>query len=428
MICLNFGLRPLSEGNGFWRKWNTFEISQMMRLFSWILVFQVLSALGTQLHFLALGFLTQDITQSSVALGWVLAIPALAALLAPFIPWTTEGKLSRLSALDFVAAVGVFGIAASISYPAALVGSVVIGFSQAFYRPGLFHFISKVLPEKEISRANGLLFSTEQVAVLFAHAVSGSLLSALGPRPLFLLDGASYLICALGLLFLGLRLKPRSETSQAGQGPTTPPSAKTKTSPGWKALTRSPVWAGLFALCILVNLSFSPLPAILFLQWKQPEGMGWLLAALGLGNLVGNGIRPGQAFSQGPWGVLFLTLAGSLPFFGLALGQASFALQAPLLFLLGVFVGVFGNTMMGLLQKASSDSESLISVFMNISRAIQPVAILGVTWLGSQPLFETDTRKLFFIPATTCLIGASLILAWLSQKQRTETPTFEPRL
>lgn len=402
-----------------------------MRPFTWILAFQILSALGTQLHFLALGFLTKDLTGSSVALGWVLSIPALTALAAPFLPWTTQGKLSRLSALDFIAAAGVFGIATFINFQAALLGSIVIGLSQAFYRPGLFQFVSKTMPEQELARANGLLFSTEQISVLFAHAASGVLLSLLGPRSLFLIDGATYLVCAIGLLFLGLRLKPRTDASHAAPEAAASavpagPSLDERSS-GWKVLTASPIWIGLFVVCILINLSFSPLPAILFLQWKQPEAMGWLLAALGLGNLVGNGIRPGQVFSQGPWGVLFLTLAGSLPFFGLGLGQTSFALQAPLLFLLGVFVGVFGNTMMGLLQKASSDSESLISVFMNISRAIQPVAILGVTWLGSQPLFEADARKLFFLPAAACLIGGSLILFWFSQTQRAETPTFEPR-
>jgi hypothetical protein len=248
---------------------------------------------------------------------------------------------------------------------------------------------------------------------------------------LFLIDGATYLVCALGLLILARNGKEHTDASRA-EPETTASAASAGPSPaerssGWKVLTASPVWTGLFVVCILINLSFSPLPAILFLQWKQPEAMGWLLVALGLGNLVGNGIRPGQAFSQGPWGVLFLVLAGSLPFFGLALGPVSFPLQAPLLFLLGALVGVFGNTLMGLLQKSGSDSESLISIFMNISRAIQPAAILGMSWLGSHAVFESDARKLFFLPAAACLLGGILILFWFSQTQRAETPTFEPR-
>lgn len=402
-----------------------------MRPFTWILAFQILSALGTQLHFLALGFLTKDLTGSSVALGWVLSIPALTALVAPFLPWTTQGKLSRLGALDLIAATAVFGIAAFISFQAALLGSIVIGFSQAFYRPGLFQFVSKTIPEQELARANGLLFSTEQISVLFAHAASGVLLSRLGPRPLFLIDGATYLVCALGLFLLARTGKERTDASNAAPEAAASavpagPSLDERSS-GWKLLTASPLWIGLFVICILINLSFSPLPAILFLQWKQPEAMGWLLVALGLGNLAGNGIRPGQAFRQGPWGVLFLVLAGSLPFFGLALGPVSFALQAPLLFLLGALVGVFGNTLMGLLQRSSSHSESLISIFMNISRAIQPAAILGMSWLGSQGTFQSDPRKLFFLPAAACLLGGSLILFWFSQTLRAETPTFEPR-
>lgn len=408
------------------------RLLQKMRPFTWILAFQILSSIGTQLHFLALGFLTKDLTGSSVALGWVLSIPALTALAAPFLPWTTQGKRSRLSALDFIAAAGVFGIATFINFQAALLGSIVIGLSQAFYRPGLFQFVSKTLPEKELARANGLLFSTEQISVLFAHAASGVLLSQLGPRTLFLIDGATYLVCALGLLILARNGKEHTDASRAAPE-TTASAASAGPSPaerssGWKLLTASPVWTGLFVVCILINLSFSPLPAILFLQWKQPEALGWLFAALGLGNLVGNGIRPGQAFSQGPWGVLFLVLAGSLPFFGLALGPVSFPLQAPLLFLLGALVGVFGNSLMGLLQKSGSDSESLISIFMNISRAIQPAAILGMSWLGSHAVFESDARKLFFLPAAACLLGGSLILFWFSQTLRTETPTFETRL
>jgi MFS family permease len=167
-----------------------------------------------------------------------------------------------------------------------IVLSVFQGFINAFDMPTRQAFVVEIVEKKEnLSNAIALNSSAFSGARLIGPAIAGFVIAAVGTGACFLIDGISYIAVIAGLL--AMRLPARSVKLNVNQEPI------------WHKLTEGFAYAFGFApirsLLLLIGLvSFMGMPytvlAPIFaseILHGGPETLGFLMAASGLGALLG---------------------------------------------------------------------------------------------------------------------------------------------
>ena len=163
------------------------------------------SSLGTLLATVALVVDVKDRTDSG---SWVSALmiveflPAVAVglFLGPLLDRISRRGLMIVS--DLVRA-GVFctlPFANTAGQIVALAG--IAGLATGFFRPAVYAGLPNLVDERELTRANSLIQTSENVSWTVAPIIGGALVAASGPELAYWLNGASFLVSALLLLRL----------------------------------------------------------------------------------------------------------------------------------------------------------------------------------------------------------------------------------
>jgi MFS family permease len=157
------------------------------------------SGLGTWLAFVAL---TIDVFDRTDSATWVSAL-----LIADFLPAIVIGIAAssvvdrmprrRLMIVSDLVRVGVFLVLPFADNAATIVAlAAVAGFATGFFRPAVYAGLPNLVPEQDLTRANSVIQTLENVTVAVGPIAGGLLVSVTGPDAAYVINAATFLVSA----------------------------------------------------------------------------------------------------------------------------------------------------------------------------------------------------------------------------------------
>lgn len=313
---------------------------------------EAISVLGTQIHMVALPWLTLLLTGSGLALGTVLmagAIPRAVFMLAGgaltdrFSPRVLMLASNLARAVLVAITTGLVATQAIQLWHLYLL-SFLYGIADAFFYPAFAAIVPAVLEEERLVSGNALLHGTTQLAGLLGPAAGGVLVSAVSIASAFGIDAVSFVFATLMLFLMraGRAAHPGDAYTMAEEGKGLLHSIKEGIAYAWK----DSVLRSLLLIIALINLGFlGPFVVGTPMMARQlPEdevlrqALAWLTGHSGkLGAIDPRAASLGIMFSAFGAGALLGTIiAGTLrriPHRGMVVlgGTALFSLGAGLL-------------------------------------------------------------------------------------------------
>jgi predicted MFS family arabinose efflux permease len=303
---------------------------------------QLLSLCGTWMQSTAQGWLVLELTDSSLLLGVVTAagsLPSLVLTLWAGVVADRGDKRRIILIADVVMMLQSFALAALtytgyITFPTLLLLVLVLGAANAFEVPTRQSFFVDLVGKEDLPNAIALNSAAFNATRIVGPALAGWIIGALGTAACFLANGLSYLAVIAGVMMMKLPAFVR---------PARTSSALEDLREGVVFIGRDPLLRTLVGLIAAMSITAFPFAMLLPVFARDvlgvgAEGLGWLLAATGVGALAG-----GVALAAGGGRVargklligasvafcLFLfafTFARSLPMAALLLGATGFSM------------------------------------------------------------------------------------------------------
>jgi len=248
----------------------------------------------------------------------------------------------------------------------------VTGAAESFFGPASTGLIPQTISAERLQQANGLIALTRSGTWIFGPALSGVLVATVGAGWVFAIDAVSFVVSALFLSLLRVRLPPAPERQ----------SFVADLAHGWREVrSRQWVWASLLAFGI-GNMAWGAMsvlgPVVAERELNGPTTWGLLSAAGGIGGVVGGVLvlrwRPRRPL---------LTSHLVILVFGVQLFAFAVPLSVPVLMtlsFLGVLAVVLANTIWetvlqarvprASLSRVSSYDYAVSFIFMPIGYAI----------------------------------------------------------
>jgi MFS family permease len=386
---------------------------------------QVVSAFGDWLYVLALAVLVYNLTGSATvvaALTFVRLLPY--ALFLPFsgvladranrkaiMIWADLGRGACMLGLLFVGSAGTVWVAFPVVFAATVLSSL--------FKPAM----SSVLPplvgdEEDLVKANSIWTQMDSVSLVLGPALGGVLVLLGVPQAAFLINGLTFLVSAVTLLFV--RIPPREALERPETGEEE--GWMSETLAGFRFLFRENEGVLAFLTLALVSLAmvggaFWTLTVVLAEEayGLGGEGAGFLNAAYGAGGLLG-GFAAGLLSSKVRLVPAFLwsAIASSLLFLFLGLSPAGL-LPFAILVIVGaidIVADVNGTT---ILQTATPDN-LLGRVFGAFEATLISSMLVGALVVG--PLI--DALGVRAATVVFAVAGLALLLVCLPRLRRLE--------
>ncbi|HEX4926189.1 MAG TPA: MFS transporter [Bdellovibrionales bacterium] len=293
----------------------------------WIWGGQVLSAVGDEIHKVALVWLAAGLIGNNT--GYLSAIQAasifLFSLLGGAFADSWDHRRTMITA-DILRGLAVLAIPVSIAYigpnlAVLAVASIVVSGLTAFFDPALKGYLPQLVREREtLHAANGLMETTGRLGRIFGPGIVGLINNAISVVHFFYLDALSFFVSAWAV-----SRAPHipSEHRHEAQGHS------------WASVTKG-IWSGVDAIKgdrLVQFLTYTngpvnaswyivfPLTLGLYLHDKMPENIGALgliVSAYGVGNVLSNLVVANFPLTNAvPWGFFGRILVG-VGFLGLA--------------------------------------------------------------------------------------------------------------
>jgi MFS family permease len=258
--------------------------------FRWLWLALALSVGGDFFSYIAISWLTLQLSGSALVLGTVLmaqGIPRAALLLVggALTDRLSARRLMSVSALSrtaLMAAIAVDVAAGHVQLWHLYIYSVVFGTLGAFFIPGQGTLLPRLVPGQLLESGNAVLNMGVQAARVIAPAAAGLVVARFGPAPSLAIDGACFFLCAVAVLQLPI-----------------PPSVSVERQDllGSIKAGLAYAWAdrallGVLAIVIVLNFALTgPFQVGLVLIARQRLGgagaLGIVLAAGAVGSLLG---------------------------------------------------------------------------------------------------------------------------------------------
>jgi MFS family permease len=386
--------------------------------FRFLFTGESVSVLGDQFHFVALAWLTLQLTGSGLALGSVLMVAAIPRAIFMLLGGALSDRWSPRSLMLWSNAIRavLVGIVAFLvlTEQAQLwqlyVMAGIFGVVDALFYPAMSAILPMLVDEETLPPANALMQGSQQFAGLIGPALAGVVVALIQTGPAFVFDAVSFAIAAVAIFFVagGRRVAKPAETGAAeGQ-----PSVLATIREGFAYAWRDPAVRSLVFLAAAFNFAFTgPLSVGLPYMADHTLGggsatFGILLSAFGAGALGGAVIAGSIARVPHLGMVVLLTSIG----LGVGLGLVGVAPSVPVAFALlaatGVGIGFINVHVVSWLQGRTAEEMRgrVMSMVMLGSIGLAPVsyALAGfIVDFGPVPLM--------FAAAAAIVIGASLV-------------------
>lgn len=285
--------------------------------------------------------------------------------------------------------------------------ALVTSFAAVLFDVANSTFLPGVVPKEELTARNSLMSGTHAVSQLGGPSLGGLLVQLVGAVPTLLVDALSYVVSAILLRRLPERTAPA----------TARPPMRVLIREGWDFVTRHPVMGPCMWDATVVNFVCGGQMALFALYLLRdlhaPAGLvGFLLAAEGVGSLVGAALVPSVVRAIGSARAClvagFVSVAGAflIPVGERELGWVLFAVGNV------VFAGgvVVLSTATRTYRQIASPPELLSRVMATVRFVSWGAIPLGgltagalATWLGA--------REALFVLAVLTLLSPMFLLA-----------------
>jgi MFS family permease len=385
--------------------------------FKWLMRGSVISLLGDQMTMIALPWLVLKLTGSTLALGLVIALMSIpravfillgGALVDRYSPkrvlmlskYANAVLLALLALLVMHAdAAPTVPLGESLSLTIALTPQLTlrliyalafgIGLAQAFGIPSATSMMPLALPREHLQAANGVMMGLRQVSMLAGPLLAAGLLAVAGgdARGLALafgFDCASFLVSAWTLS----RVRPLA--TAAPQSGAAPQSVLRSVGAGLRMvwddvpLRQCFIYWGIVSLFIGGTMQVA-IP-VLASDLHGASTLGFLMAAHGLGTLMGMGVAAkfGARLRFASFGVMILLMDAVAGLLVAPLGLVHAAWQAAALMLsLGLLTGYMQINVFTWIQRrvAPQMMGRAMSIFMFIFMGLAPLSAASAGWL-----------------------------------------------
>ena len=253
---------------------------------------QLVSNFGDTLHYIALVVLVFQLTGQGVAVAILVAAEVLPVLLLGPVAGVVIDRFSRKSVLigaDLVRAILVL----SLVWPQGVWHTYLVAAGLAagntFFNPTVQAVIPTLTTPEERLAANSVAWSTGRLVQILASAVAGGLIAAIGTDAAFALNAASFVVSAL--FIARLAIPPHAGQLDAG--------ARrglgrflADARAGLRFARRDPFVSRLLPVQAMASLATGATSALLVVLAERhlrlgPDGFAWLIAAIGVGALLG---------------------------------------------------------------------------------------------------------------------------------------------
>jgi MFS family permease len=363
------------------------------------------SAVGTYLAALALSVDIFDRTSSG---RWLAAL-----LIADFLPIVVIGltlgplvdRLQRrrlMISADLVRA-GVFCALPFVHEPAAIVALAgVNGIATGFFRPAVWAGLPNLVDDDDLPQANSLLSTVEHVAWMVGPIAAGALLSLSGPSLAYWINAATFVVSALLVARISSRLLQSEESLSRGHW--------TDVRDGIGLVLRARALRTVLVVWCTAAVATAGVNVAEVVLAKDAlgagnVGLGVLVAATGVGLVVGSLLAPGLIGRFG----MTRVYGGSLALMGLGFGTAAAAPTIAVAALLAAAATMGNGTAIVcnqlLVQRGSPDAMRgrALAVLMSLY-----YSVLGIGMAAAGVLTDTIGPR-----ATWALAGCVYLLASL---------------
>jgi MFS family permease len=321
------------------------------RDFRLIFTGESVSVIGDNFHFVALAWLTLQLTGSGLALGSVLMVAAIPRVVFMLIGGALSDRFSPRSLMlwsNAFRAVVVGVVAALVLTDHAALWQLYImagmfGVVDALFYPAINAILPMVVDEPTLTPANALMQGSQQFATLIGPALAGVVVALVQTGPAFVFDAASFAIAAVALLFVaGGRRPAKAPRADEGEAPA---SLRSTIGAGFRYAWADPAIRSLILLTAAFNFAFNG-PLLVGLPFLADHVLGGgsatfgiLLSAYGGGALVG-AVLAGSIRRVPRLGTIVLGAALGM---GVALGLTGVAPNIPSAFAALAAIGVGGG-------------------------------------------------------------------------------------
>jgi predicted MFS family arabinose efflux permease len=407
-------------------------IFAVLRSRSYLLLWAALfaSMLAGFFNYVAVAWLTLQLTGSTLAVGSVLAAAAVpqavlmllgGAMSDRFTPRTTMLAAGIARGL-VMAVVAVLAVVHSVHLWQLYVSAVLVGATSAFFFPASTSMVPRVVPRDQLEAGNALMNISRTAAIVLGPAAAGAVVAATGPGPALAVDAAGSILA--GLLMLGL------PGNGFARRPHTNPLADVRD--GLLTVWRDvPLRAALIVIAVLNFFALGPvevgLPALAYQRFSQGAvALGTTFAAWGIGSALGSiaaAVRP--APRRFGW-----DMVGIVALIGVGVAATGIATTLSVLLAVMVAIGVVegaGTTyLISWMQRRSDPSMQgrVMSLAIFSSVGVEPIALatagaLAARYLGL--LFWASAAAIEFTAVAASLSRSVRAMSSLTAPS-TQTP------
>ncbi len=177
------------------------------RNFRLLWIGESISLLGDQFHFIALSWLTLQITGSGLALGTVLMVGAIPRAVFMLFGGALSDRISprkimitsNISRAIVVAIVAFMVLFEVVELWHLYILSIAFGTADSFFHPAFNALIPRVVDKDKLEAGNAILRGTHELSFLIGSAPAGLLISAVGIDLAFGIDSISFVLAAIML-------------------------------------------------------------------------------------------------------------------------------------------------------------------------------------------------------------------------------------
>jgi len=368
--------------------------------FRWFWLASALSVGGDFFSFIAVSWLTLQLTGSALALGTILmaqGIPRAGLLLlgGALTDRMSARRLMSVSALArtvLMVAIATDTAGGHVQLWHLYVYAVLFGTLGAFFIPPQGTMLPRLVPANMLEAGNSALNLGSQMARVIGPAAAGLVVARFGPAPSFAIDGACFFLCALAVLQLPIPASVSSSTQNLLG------SIQAGLSYAWadRALL------GVLAIVIVLNFAVTgPFQVGLVVMSRQrfagATALGAILAANAFGSVVGT--LAGGTFRPRRFGLVFIFAPLTTGILAVFMGFTKVLITAlAVMFLFGICTGLINVMSPTWLQKRTEPAM--------LGRVM---ALVNVGALGAAPLSLAVAGAIAQVSVTLTLLLSGVL-------------------
>lgn len=337
---------------------------------------QTATVAAEMFSYVALGWVTLQLTGSGAALGAVLATQAIPRAVLMLVGGAISDRFTplRVMVVSSAARAAVLAVFAALVIGGraqawqVFAVAAALGAIGAFFYPARSSVLPSVVDADLIQQANAWMFIATQAAIVVGPALAGLTVARLGTGSAFAVDAAGFAVAVLGLLPLW------NESAGAARKPSAGLIADVVA--GLRYMWESPLTRIVLAVIIVLNFAVSGpfevgVTVLARQSWGGPFALGAVIGSFGVGSVVGALLVRKTRLPLG-WALIAVC--------------AAFGLGFPL-------IGVF----------SAAWPAALVTALIGVVNAA--VSVLGISWLQTRTPPELMGRVMSVVMTGAMAVG-----------------------